>query len=127
MANKEVFFMQENVAKVIIEQLGWKTEKFISFPNGVALNPNFYPTGWCIAKSNKATITSQGYMQIIIDGKTYDKISTIIEDFGEPILESILDWEWVATKEWVIVDNYGDWVKSFDNFYKCPFRTLVKC
>ena len=125
MTQEEIFFMQETVAKVIIEQLGWEARKFITFPNGVALNPNFYPTNWCIARSNKATITSQGYMKVLIDGQKYDKISEIIEDFGEVILESILDWEWIATKEWVIVDNYGDWVKS--NFYKCPFRTVVKC
>ena len=119
--------MQANVAKIIIEQLGWQAQKFITFPDGIALNPNFYPTNWCIARSNKATITSQGYMKVLIDGQQYNKIDKIIEDFGEAVLESILNWEWVATKEWVIRDNDGDWVKSFDNFYNCPFRTVVKC
>jgi len=127
MTKEEIFFMQENVAKIIIEQLGWKSHKFITFPKGIALNPNFYPNNWCIARSNKATIVSQGYMVVLIDGKKYNKITEMIEDFGEIILESILDWEWVATKEWVIRDNDGNWIKSFDNFYNCPFRTVVKC
>jgi hypothetical protein len=129
-------FMSEGALRMVLDQLGWTyAESLKHITNGehniegeiLPLRADFYPVGWKLAQSTKATIKCDG--RTIIKYKDYTYISPweIYDTLGEDALNDIDNWVFEEEREWCIKKLNGDWVTTFTYLTECPFRTKVRC
>jgi hypothetical protein len=129
-------YMNEGALELILKQLGWDyannltdiTKLEHNIENDVVpLRADFYPEGWVLARSNKATIRAYGTTTIKYKNYTYKSPWSIVDDWGMDSLDDVENWIIEEEMEWTITKFNGDWVTTFTHLTECPFRTKVKC
>tara|TARA_R110000824_G_scaffold373664_4_gene564062 strand:+ start:320 stop:772 length:453 start_codon:yes stop_codon:yes gene_type:complete len=130
-------FLSEGALRLILKSLGWDySESFRDICSNehnlvgevLPLRADFYPVGWKLAFSNKATISCDGvFTSITYKGENFISPWEIYDRFGADSLNDMENWIFKEEKEWLIKKLDGSWIGTFTYLTECPFRTKVRC
>lgn len=105
----------------------WNVKQYKMFNGLVLLKPDFYPTGYILAYSNKAIIICDGSSVINYRGSVFNDTEQLVEKYGERILSEYQTWDFKQEKEWLIKRLNGDWVDSFSKMSELKHRKKLRC
>ena len=99
-----------------------------SVKNNVAVfKADFYDDESIIAVSPKGSqIRSLGTTVVKYQNKIFNSISELIKEFGNNVINSFDEWQFIEEKEWVVFKN-GEWMYSFTTLDKLPKTTKLRC
>ena len=129
-------FFSEPSLDMILKTFGWEYSNNLkdlcvseyNFDIVVPFRADFYPLGATLAYSKRALIVCDGIGTIIkYKNKRYTSPWEIYSEWGIVGFEDIENWVYEEEKEWLIKKINGDWVKTFTELNKCPFRTTIRC
>ena len=132
--NDKEFFSETTLA-LILNTFGWDYSNHLgqvckehNFDVAIPFRADFYPIGYKLAQSNKAIIVCDGTKSVIqYKSIIYNSPWEIYETWGIDRFGDMENWIFEEEKEWLIKKMNGDWVKTFTNLNKCPFRTTIRC
>ena len=132
--NDKEFFSEATLA-LILNTFGWDYShnlgqlcKEHNFDTAIPFRADFYPIGYRLAQSKKAIIVCDGTKSIIqYKSMIYNSPWDIYKSWGIDSFGDMENWIFEEEKEWLIKKINGDWVKTFTELNKCPFRTTIRC
>jgi len=106
---------------------GWKLMNPTVINNVAVFKADFYDDESIIAVSPKGSqIRSLGTTVVKYQNKIFNSISELIKEFGNNVINSFDEWQFIEEKEWVVFKN-GEWMYSFTTLDKLPKTTKLRC
>jgi len=121
------YFIGLEAFDLIMRDKGWTLSETKKINNNVCIKPDFYESGFIIAKTPKAKIICVGDTIVFYNNKEYTSIDSLIEDNGENAIDDFSSWEFREEKEWVVYKHGTEWTFSFTTLNKFPKTTKLRC
>jgi len=120
------YFIGLEAFNLIMRDKGWTLSETKKINNNVCFKPDFYESGFIIAKTPKAKIVCVGETIVIFNSKEYNSVESLIAD-NEGAIDNFSSWEFKEEKEWVVFKYGTEWTFSFTTINKFPKTTKLRC
>ena len=121
-------FMTEEAFKIYLQEIkGWPNITPIVIDGLAVVKPDFYPTNYVIARSNKGYIYACGETRIKYRGELFSSTEELLKKNGKEAIKDFQDWLFLEEKEWIVTKTGLDWLESFTTLDKWPKRTKYRC
>jgi hypothetical protein len=120
-------FISEEALTMMMQINGWKLMNPTVINNVAVFKADFYDDESIIAVSPKGSqIRSLGNTVVKYQNKIFNSITELIKEFGNKVIDSFDEWQFIEEKEWVVFKN-GEWMYSFTTLDKLPKTTKLRC